>query len=294
MYLRHEEAVHAPQYSPMSSREDSLPARNLGVAVPSAEASPAVSLIIPARNEASNIAWVLAQVPSCVDEVVLVDGHSRDATVVTARSMRPDLRVVAQEGVGKGDAMRAGFLAAAGDVVIAMDADGSMSPDEIPHFLYFLSHGYDFVKGSRFMGGGGSTDITRMRRAGNRALLGLVNHLYDAPLTDLCYGYVAFHRRYLSFLDLTRPGFEVETQLTISALRAGLRIAEVPSMEMPRRHGVSNLRTFRDGTRVLRTVLRDHETGVSGYAVQSLRRVVHREASRAAIATAGVVVSQPS
>lgn len=237
-----------------------------------------VSLVVPTRNEAANIAFVLEQVPPCVDEIVLVDGHSTDATIVTARSARPDIRVVHQAGMGKGDALREGFLAAGGDIVVMIDADGSMAPQEIPHYLYFLTHGYDFVKGSRFMGGGGSRDITRLRRTGNRALLGLVNRLHGVLLTDLCYGYVAFHRRYLDFLDLSRPGFEVETQLTLSALRAGLRIAEVPSWEMPRRHGVSNLKTFRDGSRVLRTVLRDIDHGVSGHVVQGVRRRLHARA----------------
>lgn len=235
-----------------------------------------VSLVIPTRNEAANIGWVLEEVPACVDEIVLVDGKSTDATVVTARSYRPDIRVVMQERVGKGDALRTGFFASSGDIIVMIDADGSMSPKEIPHFLHFLLNGYDFVKGSRFMGGGDSLDITRMRRFGNRSLLRLVNTLYHAHLTDLCYGFCAFHRRYLQFLDLTTPGFEIETQMTICAIRAGLRIAEVPSLEMPRRHGQSNLRTFRDGTRVLRTVLREHRDGVSGRATQAVRRQVHR------------------
>ena len=126
------------------------------------------------------------------------------------------------------------------------------------------------------MGGGGSRDITRLRRGGNRVLVGMVNRMHGTFLTDLCYGYVAFHRRCLPFLDLTRPGFEVETSLTVSALRAGLRIAEVPSMEMPRRYGRSNLHVVRDGARVLRTLLREHDRGPSGLAVQRLRRLVHQ------------------
>ena len=217
-----------------------------------------VSLVIPTKNEAANVSWVLEQVPACVDEIVIVDGNSRDATIVTARSCRADITVVNQQGVGKGDALRAGFAAASGDVLVMIDADGSMAPQEIPHFLHFLGNGYDFVKGSRFTGGGGSRDITRLRWMGNIALLKLVNVLFEAQLTDLCYGFCAFHRRYLPFLNLTTTGFEVETALVMSALRAGLRIAEVPSMEMPRRHGRSNLRTFRDGQRVLQTILREH------------------------------------
>lgn len=257
------------------SRGDGVPGRSERVRGDARLRPGTVTLVIPAKNEAANISWVLEQVPACVDEIILVDGHSRDATLVTARFCRSDVRVVVQEGAGKGDALRAGFQAATGDVIVMIDADGSMSPQEIPRFLYFLSNGYDFVKGSRFMGGGGSLDITWLRRLGNRSLLLLTNGLYNTHLTDLCYGFCAFHRRYLDFLDLTTPGFEIETQLTICALRAGLRVAEVPSLEMPRRAGRSNLRTFRDGTRVLRTVLRHYDTGISGYAVQRTRQLVH-------------------
>ncbi|MGH3611807.1 MAG: glycosyltransferase family 2 protein [Pseudonocardia sp.] len=246
-----------------------------GIPVNGKVTKPGVSLVIPTKNEATNVAWVLEQIPDCVDEIVLVDGHSSDATLVTARSCRADLRVIAQEGFGKGDALRSGFMAASGEVIVMIDADGSMAPQEIPHFLHFLANGYDFVKGSRFIGGGGSLDITRTRRMGNKALLQLVNTLYGANLTDLCYGFCAFKRRYLPFLDVPASGFEIETQLTICALQSGLRIAEVPSLEMPRRHGKSNLRTFRDGTRVLRTILREHQTGISGHVVQAARAAFH-------------------
>lgn len=229
-----------------------------------------VSLVIPVRNEARNIAWVLEQIADDVDEIVLVDGNSTDATVITARSYRPDIRVVPQEGTGKGDALRAGFRAATGDVIVMMDADGSMAPQEIRHYLHFLANGYDFVKGSRFVAGGGSLDITPFRRLGNQFLLAVFNSVFDSELTDLCYGFCAFHRRYLDLLSLQATGFEIEAEMTVRAVQSGLRIAEVPSMEMPRRYGKSNLRAVRDGIRVLRTVLRDHHTGLSGRMVQAL------------------------
>jgi glycosyltransferase involved in cell wall biosynthesis len=194
---------------------------------------------------------------------------------VTARRWRPDVKVVAQEGVGKGDALRAGFLAATGDLIVMMDADGSMAPDEITHYLHFLENGYDFVKGSRFIAGGGSLDITRFRRLGNRFLLGVFNFLYETDLTDLCYGFCAFHRRYLETLALSATGFEIEAEMVVRATKGGLRIAEVPSLEMPRRTGKSNLNSISDGIRVLRTVLRGHQTGVSGRLVQTVRKQVH-------------------
>ena len=217
--------------------------------------APTVSLVIPVRNEARNIAWVLEQIADDVDEIILVDGDSTDATLITACSYRPDIRVVVQEGVGKGSALRTGFLASNCDIIVMMDADGSMSPQEIRHYVHFLCNGYDFVKGSRFIGGGGSLDITPFRRMGNRFLLGVFNALYDGELTDLCYGFCAFHRRYLEHLALTATGFEIEAEMTVRAMQAGLRIAEVPSLEMPRRAGKSNLHAIRDGWRVLDTVV---------------------------------------
>ncbi|CAN3126947.1 hypothetical protein ACNUDN_00708 [Mycobacterium sp. smrl_JER01] len=88
-------------------------------------------------------------------------------------------------------------------------------------------------------------------------------------MTDLCYGYCAFHRRYLGLLSLQATGFEIEAEMTVRASQAGLRIAEVPSMEMPRRYGSSNLRAVRDGIRVLRTVMRGHRSGLTGRAAQA-------------------------
>lgn len=230
-----------------------------------------VSLVIPARNEARNIAWVLEQVPHTVTEIILVDGNSTDVTLATALRYRPDIRVIPQQGVGKGSALRSGFEAATGNVIVMIDADGSMSPQEISHYLHFLENGYDFVKGSRFISGGGSLDITPFRSLGNKFLLGVFNSLYNAQLTDLCYGFCAFHRRYLEHLQLSATGFEIEAEMIVSAMRSGLRIAEVPSVELPRRTGNSNLRAVQDGIRVLRTVVRGHRSGLSGRLVQSVR-----------------------
>ena len=216
---------------------------------------PSVSLVIPSKNEARNLHFVLPRVPAWIDEVILVDGASRDVSQQVARECRPDIRIVSQSGPGKGTALRDGFAAAQCDVIVAMDADGSMSPEEIPLYLHCLEQGYDFVKGSRFVAGGGSLDITTLRRVGNRGLLAAANILYGVRMTDLCYGFFAFRRRFLAHLDLRATGFEIETELTVRAHLAGLRIAEIPSLEFPRRTGRSSLRSFQDGQRVLRTLL---------------------------------------
>jgi glycosyltransferase involved in cell wall biosynthesis len=216
-----------------------------------------VTVVVPAMNEGRNIGWVLSRMPAFVDEVVLVDGRSTDDTVRIARAVRSDIVVVEQPGRGKGDALRTGFAAATGDIIVMIDADGSMDPAEIDRYVTPLLNGYDVVKGSRFLTGGGSTDLTRLRRAGNSALVRMTNALFLIRFTDLCYGFVSFRRDVLPALALTAHGFEIETELILHAVKATLRIAEVPSMESPRRWGLSNLNTFRDGQRVLRTLLRE-------------------------------------
>jgi glycosyltransferase involved in cell wall biosynthesis len=204
-----------------------------------------------------------------VHEVILVDGDSSDDTVSTARRVLPSIRVVSQSRKGKGNALCAGFEAATGDVIVMFDADGSADPDEIPAFVAALVNGADFAKGSRNLEHGGSEDITRLRSMGNIALNGLANMLFKTRFTDLCYGYNAFWRDVLPVLDLpanNQPGvssqdmlwgdgFEIETLLNCRVASTKMHVAEVPSVEKLRIHGVSNLNAMTDGTRVLRTML---------------------------------------
>ena len=225
---------------------------------------PRISVVIPALNEAENLHYVLPRIPRDVDEVILVDGNSIDDTVALAQDLLPGIRVVTQHADGKGSALRTGFEAATGDVIVMLDADGSTDPAEIHLFVGALRAGADFVKGSRFAVGGGTADMPLHRQLGNQAFVLLTRLLFRARYTDLCYGYNAFWRDVLPLLDLDATGFEVETMMNIRAHRVGLRIAEVPSFEHARRHGEGRLRTFVDGWRVLKTIFserrRSHPT----------------------------------
>jgi glycosyltransferase involved in cell wall biosynthesis len=218
-------------------------------------AAPQVSVVIPTLNEALNLPHVFARLPRDIYEIVIVDGNSTDGTVEVARELYPDVRIVGQDRRGKGNALACGFNACRGDIIVMIDADGSQRPEEIPAFVDALMRGADFAKGSRFMEGGGSDDITWSRRAGNWFFTRTANLLYGSRYTDLCYGLNAFWARCLPVMQVDCDGFEVETLINIRIAKAGLKVAEIPSFEENRIHGTSNLRTVRDGTRVLRTLL---------------------------------------
>jgi len=219
-------------------------------------ATPLVSVIIPTLNEAKNLPHVFERLGRHeVHEVLLIDGFSTDDTIGVARRLRPDIRVIRQTRRGKGNALKHGFDAATGDIIVMLDADGSADPDEIPAFVNALVSGADFAKGTRFARGGGSTDITRLRRMGNWGLNALTNQLYSTEFTDLCYGYNAFWKRCLPHMSVDCDGFEVETLINVRLAKSGMKIVEVGSFESQRIHGQSNLKTFRDGWRVLKTIL---------------------------------------
>ncbi|MBC6459323.1 glycosyltransferase family 2 protein [Actinomadura sp. HBU206391] len=216
---------------------------------------PTVTAVIPTLNEAENLRWLLPRL-TAADEVVIVDGESTDGTVEITRLLRPDAVIIIEPPIGKGSAMRTGMAAATSEVLIMLDADGSMDPAEFDAFLALIGRGFDIVKGTRYGCGGASDDLTRIRSRGNRWLTRLANLLYRTRWTDLCYGYVAMRRSAVERLQLTSTGFEIETELCVNAVRSGLRMAEVASHERDRRYGESNLRTLRDGWRVLKTMLR--------------------------------------
>ncbi len=216
-----------------------------------------LSVVIPTLNEAQNLPDVLFRLPKVVDEVIIVDGHSEDDTIEVAMKVLPTAKVFLQKKNGKGDALRSAFKHATGDIIVQMDADGSMNPWEIEKFAEVVSEGYDVVKGSRYLFGGGSTDLSAKRSFGNRMFVKLVNLLFSADYTDLCYGYMAFRKDALDRLNDTLKcnGFQIETEMCIKAKKLGLRVAEVPSFEGKRTHGSSRLCLVRDGFRILSMIL---------------------------------------
>ena len=228
-----------------------------------------VSVLIPCLNEERNLPYVLGTIPTWVHEVVIIDDHCTDRTGEVARRLMPTCVIVKNEQApGKGNALRAGVKAASGDILVQVDADGSEDPAEINAFVGALLTGADYAKGSRFIQGGGTSDMPPLRRFGNRMLTLLVRVLFPgARFSDLCYGYNAYWATVAPTL-LDAEGFEIEAVMNLRAVRAGLRIVEVPSFEAERIHGVGNLETFPDGWRVLKAIISERLAPVRPVALR--------------------------
>src|SRR5579859_2476357 len=95
---------------------------------PVVETYPQISVVIPTRNEAYNLPYVLPYIPATVYEVILVDGHSTDDTIAVAQELLPGICILKQTGRGKGNALREGFAHCTGDIIVMLDADGSAAP----------------------------------------------------------------------------------------------------------------------------------------------------------------------
>jgi glycosyltransferase involved in cell wall biosynthesis len=216
-----------------------------------------LQVIIPTLDEVTTICDILNEVSKYTDRIIVVDGGSGDGTLEIAHKL--GAYVVKQNGKGKGDALCQAFQEVDGGIVLTIDADGSMKPSEIPYFIDEINTGADLVKGSRFLNPGYSEDMSFLRYLGNRFFVKLINFLYSERFSDLCYGYIALTNDAVKRLTpmLRSRNFEIETEIIIKAKKLGLKIAEVPSIELKRAHGKSKLRTLRDGFSILKVILKE-------------------------------------
>ncbi len=209
-----------------------------------------VSVIICTLNEAKNLPFVLPRIPSWVYEVILIDGHSTDNTVQVAEKIRPTIKVLYQPNKGKGDALKYGVAASKGDIVITLDGDGTYPPAEIPNFVEAILQGYDFAKGTRFVG----SKLACMpgnRQFGNRILAFATNILFQTRYTDVCSGYYAFRKDLFSKVMLQSDGFEMEQELFVKVAKLKFKVVEVPHSYTSRIYGTSKTRDFRQGIKDL-------------------------------------------
>ncbi len=223
-----------------------------------------LTIIVPAHNEEKNLPSVLSCIPKLpqIVEVLLVDGHSGDNTEKVARQVLSDITILQQKRTGKGDAIVCGAHVAKGDHFLVLDADGSQRPQEIPLYIKKAEEGYDLVKGSRYMKGGGSDEDTFDRKLITGTAQFIANSLWRTSFSDICYGMFLINRQKFLELDIHSLRHDVEWEIMAKAKRHGLKIIEIPASEVRRISGHSHVSYIRDGQLIARTVFREFFKGL--------------------------------
>jgi glycosyltransferase involved in cell wall biosynthesis len=221
-----------------------------------AHARPEVTVLLPAFNEARAIAGVIADIRRVLPhaELLVVDDGSADATAAEAR--QAGARVLSHpRNQGKGVALRTGFAAATGDLVLTFDADGQDAADDLPALVAAAREGADMVIGSRFLGTFEAGSISWPNYAGTRFFNALLHLRYGRRITDSQAGVRCFRRSLLQGLRWDAAEYEVETEMLIQAIRSGATIAEIGVRRRPRRAGSSAFSRVRHGLRILHPIL---------------------------------------
>lgn len=213
-----------------------------------------VSLIIPTLNEEKNLRLIFPRIPSWIDQVIVVDGYSQDRTTDVASQY--GAKVLLSSGK-KGEALRLGMSEASHEIVITMDGDGSQLPEELPRFIQGIESGYNVVFGSRFLKGGGSEDLTPIRRLGNGFFRLIVNLFWKTNYSEVCYGFMAFRKEVIPLLKLKAKSFDIEVEIKIQAAKHNLKILQIPSFEKKRAFGKGKLKTLRDGWIIFSRIMKE-------------------------------------
>jgi len=220
-----------------------------------------VSVVIPARNEQDTIGPVLdalnsavARLPQYRFEAIVVVDDPADLTVAIAQS-KGARAIINTRGRGKGSALYTGFRAAAGDVLVIFDSDGSHNPADIGLFLEAVEKGAGLVIGSRVLGGSSDHDVIRL--FGNALFTVMFSILFGTTIMDTLNGYKAFVKDVVSGYKPRAGGFDVEIEIASQAIRKGYRLAEVKTHENKRAGGRMKSRALRDGFAILWACLRE-------------------------------------
>lgn len=199
------------------------------------------SLIILTRNEIEGLKALIRKIPfEAVDEFFAVDYNSVDGTVEFFK--KNQIEVVKQKQPGRGRAFELGLKRAKGQFLVFFSPDGNENPADIPKLIALVKKGNDLAIASRFTRGARNEDddkVFKFRAWANRAFTFAVRVLWGSQVTDTINGYRAIRRDSLSLLKLDATGFAIEYQMTIRALKLGMKIAEIPTTEGNRIGGQS-------------------------------------------------------
>lgn len=228
-------------------------------------APPRVSVVCPCRNEAGNIHEIVRRLPALGShtELIFVEGHSDDGTLAECRRVAAahperDIKVLVQSGAGKGDAVRLGFEQAAGDLLMILDADLSVAPEDLPQFYEAMVSGAgEFVMGSRLVYAMDPRAMRFLNLLGNRFFGLLLSVLVGQHIKDTLCGTKVIWRKDYAHLAAGRSHFGDldpygDFDLIFGAAKLGLRIVEIPVRYRERTYGAPSIRRFADGWLLLR------------------------------------------
>ncbi len=205
-----------------------------------------VTIIIPTKNEAEGLLHIIRSIKQYADEIIVVDGHSKDATKRIA--LQENVIYLLDHGRGRGDAVRMAIKRAHNELLVFFDADGSHEAKDIPRLLKLLTEDKaDMVICSRRTGGSFDMEMNftgLIRSMGSDILVAIVNHAYKTKLTDILYSFRAIRKSTALSLGLTADDFCIEQEMVVMCLKKGFRLLEIPSREKARAWGVSKLNTI--------------------------------------------------
>jgi hypothetical protein len=217
---------------------------------------PRIAVLVPCFNEEAAIAHVIADFRTSLPDaaIYVYDNNSTDRTVEVARAAGATVRRERRQG--KGHVVRRMFGDVDADVYVLVDGDATYhAPSVHAMIARLLDGGLDMVVGARR-----DQEQAAYRpghRFGNRVLTGFVDHVFGAAVADMLSGYRVFSRRFVKSFPALSSGFEIETELTVHALNLELPVAEIETPYFARPAGsASKLSTWRDGLRILRTIVR--------------------------------------
>lgn len=224
--------------------------------------APLLSVVIPAWNEERNIGDVLRDTHDVLDgigllyEVIVVNDGSSDKTGDVVLENRAIL-LNNERNMGKGHALKRGFVRARGDIVVSLDADGSHRAEDIPLLLYpLLKDSADVTIGSRFAYDVGKSSTSRLHLIGNRIINFLILMLTRRFVSDSQSGFRAYKRDVIKKMSLISSGFDIESEIIVKMLKKGVRIREVPIVCYPRRNGVTRINSFKDGFNIVKSIIK--------------------------------------
>lgn len=221
------------------------------------------TLVILTLNEIEGTTAIFDQIPmSRIRQCLVIDGGSTDGTVTFFQDR--GIEVIVQTTPGRGEAFRIAERMAQNTYLVFFSPDGNEDPRDIPLLIDKLDEGYDMIIGSRFLPGGGNEEDNLLfpwRAWANRTFTFLANTIWGGKLSDSINGFRAVRRDSFQKMKPDGAGYVIEYQLSIRAMKLGMKIAEIPTLEGKRIGGESGAPSIRTGLRFLRFLFREIAIG---------------------------------